>query len=33
MMTLVAFGGLVVTAQINPMAVSYHVDKIIVFGG
>jgi MFS transporter, OFA family, oxalate/formate antiporter len=31
MMTLVAFGGLVVTAQINPMAVSYHVDKIVVF--
>jgi OFA family oxalate/formate antiporter-like MFS transporter len=33
MMTLVAFGGLVVTAQLKPMAVSYHVDKIIVFGG
>ena len=33
MMTLVAFGGLVVTAQINPMAVSYKVDKIVVFGG
>ncbi len=33
MMTLVAFGGLVVTAQLNPMAKSYHVDKIVVFGG
>jgi OFA family oxalate/formate antiporter-like MFS transporter len=33
MMTLVAFGGLVVTAQLNPMAKSYHVDNIIVFGG
>jgi OFA family oxalate/formate antiporter-like MFS transporter len=33
MMTLVAFGGLVVTAQLNPMAVSYHVDKVtVVFG-
>ena len=32
MMTLVAFGGLVVTAQLNPMAKSYHVDNIIVFG-
>ncbi len=33
MMTLVAFGGLVVTAQLKPMAKSYHVDQIIVFGG
>ena len=33
MMTLVAFGGLVVTAQLNPMAKSYHVDNIVVFGG
>jgi len=33
MMTLVAFGGLVVTAQLNPMAVSYKVDKVIIFGG
>jgi len=33
MMTMVAFGGLVVTAQLNPMAVSYHVDKIVIFGG
>jgi len=33
MMTLVAFGGLVVTAQLNPMAVSYHVDKVqVAFG-
>ena len=33
MMTLVAFGGLVLTAQLNPMAVSYHVDKVIVAFG
>ena len=33
MMTLVAFGGLVVTAQLKPMAKSYHVDQIMVFGG
>jgi OFA family oxalate/formate antiporter-like MFS transporter len=33
MMTLVAFGGLVVTAQLNPMAVSYHVDKVVVAFG
>ena len=33
MMTFVAFGGLVVTAQLNPMAKSYHVDKIVVWGG
>ncbi len=33
MMTLVAFGGLVVTAQLKPMAKSYHVDNIILFGG
>ncbi len=33
MMTMVAFGGLVVTAQLNPMAKSYHVDKIVIFGG
>jgi OFA family oxalate/formate antiporter-like MFS transporter len=30
MMTMLAFGGLVVTAQLNPMAVSYHVDKVVV---
>ena len=33
MMTMVAFGGLVVTAQLNPMAASYKVDKMVVFGG
>jgi MFS transporter, OFA family, oxalate/formate antiporter len=33
MMTLVAFGGLVVTAQLGPMAVSYKVDKIVVAFG
>jgi MFS transporter, OFA family, oxalate/formate antiporter len=33
MMTMLAFGGLVVTAQLNPMAVSYKVDKIVVAFG
>jgi OFA family oxalate/formate antiporter-like MFS transporter len=33
MMTMLSFGGLVVTAQLNPMAVSYHVDKVIVAWG
>ena len=33
MMTMVAFGGLVVTAQLNPMAVSYNVDKVVVAFG
>jgi MFS transporter, OFA family, oxalate/formate antiporter len=33
MMALVAFGGLVVTAQIKPIAKFYHVDKVIVFWG
>src|SRR5436305_12496721 len=33
MMTLVAFGGLVVTAQLNPMAVSYRVDRVLVAFG
>ncbi len=33
MMTLVAFGGLVVTAQLKPMAVSYHVDKLVIAFG
>lgn len=33
MMTLVAFGGLVVTAQLGPMAASYKVDKIMVAFG
>jgi MFS transporter, OFA family, oxalate/formate antiporter len=33
MMTMLAFGGIVVTAQLSPMAVSYHVDKVIVAFG
>jgi len=33
MMTMLAFGGLVVTAQLKPMAVSYHVDKVVVAFG
>lgn len=33
MMTLVAFGGLVVTAQIAPIARHYGVDKVILWGG
>jgi OFA family oxalate/formate antiporter-like MFS transporter len=33
MMTMVAFGGLVVTAQISPIASFYHVDKVIVAWG
>src|SRR5579863_10530226 len=33
MMTMLSFGGLVVTAQLNPMAVSYHVDKVVVAFG
>jgi OFA family oxalate/formate antiporter-like MFS transporter len=33
MMTLVAFGGLVVTAQIAPIARFYHVDKVIIAWG
>jgi OFA family oxalate/formate antiporter-like MFS transporter len=33
MMTMLSFGGLVVTAQLNPMAVSYHVDKVVVAWG
>ncbi|HTV66801.1 MAG TPA: oxalate/formate MFS antiporter [Bryocella sp.] len=33
MMTMLAFGGLVVTAQLNPMAASYKVDKTIVAFG
>src|SRR5271156_53971 len=33
MMTMLAFGGLVVTAQLNPMASSYHVDNVIVIFG
>jgi OFA family oxalate/formate antiporter-like MFS transporter len=33
MMTMLAFGGIVVTVQLSPMAVSYHVDKVIVGWG
>jgi len=33
MMTMLAFGGLVVTAQLNPMASTYHVDNVIVAWG
>jgi MFS transporter, OFA family, oxalate/formate antiporter len=33
MMTMLAFGGLVVTAQLNPMASSYKVDNVIVAFG
>ena len=33
MMTLVAFGGLVVTAQLKPIAAFYKVDKVIVAWG
>ena len=33
MMTMLAFGGLVVTAQLNPLAKSYHVDNVIIWGG
>src|SRR5271155_5336615 len=33
MMTMLAFGGLVVTAQLLPLASSYHVDNVIVAFG
>jgi OFA family oxalate/formate antiporter-like MFS transporter len=33
MMAMLAFGGLVVTAQLNPMASSYHVDNVVVAFG
>ncbi|HET6931982.1 MAG TPA: oxalate/formate MFS antiporter [Candidatus Acidoferrum sp.] len=33
MMTMLAFGGLVVTAQLNPLASTYHVDNVIVAFG
>ena len=33
MMVMLAFGGLVVTAQLNPMAVSSHVDKTVLLFG
>jgi MFS transporter, OFA family, oxalate/formate antiporter len=33
MMTMLAFGGIVVTVQLAPMAATYHVDKIVVAFG
>src|SRR5271168_3940203 len=33
MMIMLAFGGLALTAQLGPMAASYHVDKVIVAFG
>jgi OFA family oxalate/formate antiporter-like MFS transporter len=33
MMTLMAFTGLVITAQVNPIAKFYHVDKVVVAFG
>ncbi len=33
MLTMLAFGGIVVTVQLAPMATSYHVDKIVVAFG
>ncbi len=33
MMTMVAFGGLVVTAQLKPIARFYHVDQVMIFSG
>ena len=33
MMTLMAFGGLAVTAQLGPIARFYHVDKVVVAFG
>jgi OFA family oxalate/formate antiporter-like MFS transporter len=33
MMTMLAFGGLVVTAQLSPIAIFYHVDKVLVAFG
>ena len=33
MLTMLAFGGIVVTVQLNPMASSYHVDNVIVAFG
>ncbi len=33
MMTLMAFTGLVITAQLKPIAVFYHVDKVVVAFG
>jgi len=33
MMSLMAFSGLVITAQVNPIAKFYHVDKVVVAFG
>jgi MFS transporter, OFA family, oxalate/formate antiporter len=33
MMTMLAFGGIVVTVQLAPMAKTYGVDKVFIFGG
>jgi OFA family oxalate/formate antiporter-like MFS transporter len=33
MMTVVAASGLMVTAQLNPMATDYHFDKLVLIGG
>jgi OFA family oxalate/formate antiporter-like MFS transporter len=33
MMTMLAFGGIVVTVQLSPMAMAYNVDKVIVAFG
>jgi OFA family oxalate/formate antiporter-like MFS transporter len=33
MMTMLAFGGLVVTAQLNPLAKTYKVDNVVVLWG
>lgn len=33
MMTLMAFSGLVITAQVNPIAKFYHVDRVVVAFG
>src|SRR6202142_978460 len=33
MMTILAFGGLVVTAQLSPIATFYHVDQVVVAFG
>jgi len=33
MMTMLAFGGLVVTAQLNPLAKTYHVDNVVLWAG
>ncbi|HTC50071.1 MAG TPA: oxalate/formate MFS antiporter [Candidatus Aquilonibacter sp.] len=33
MLTMLAFGGIVVTVQLNPMASSYHVDNVVVIFG